>query len=158
MDSVVSFFGRIPEELVVILISALPFIELRGALPIGIAMGIPFWKVLLLSIIGNLLPVFPLLLLFQPVSDCLSRRFAWYRRMYDWLYQRTMKKSKDVEKYGAIGLSIFTAVPLPTTGAWSACFAASFFNISLRYSFPAIAIGIVIAGVVVGLFSEVLIR
>ncbi len=77
-------------------------------------------------------------------------RFGWYNRFYEWLYQRTLNKSKNVEKYGAIGLILFTAVPLPTTGAYSACVAASLFAIRFKYAFLSILTGVVIAGLGVG--------
>lgn len=71
--------------------------------------------------------------------------------MYDWLYNRTMKRSGRVEKFGAIGVMLFTALPLPTTGAYSACVAAIIFGIRFRYAFLAITAGVFIAAVIVSL-------
>lgn len=154
MERILQLLSSLPDELVIIIISCLPFIELRGALPVAMSLyEMPFWEAWLLSVVGNMLPVLPLLVLFRPLSKWMMR-FRWYQRFYDWLYHRTLKKSSSVEKYGAVGLAIFTAVPLPTTGAWTACVAASLFDIKIKYSFPSIAIGVVIAGFIIGGLSQ----
>lgn len=150
---VIENFGFLPPELVVIFISALPILELRGGLPIAYAYyEFSFIKSFLLSVFGNALPIIPLLLLFQPMSNWMSR-FKWYRRMYNWLYHRTMNKSKNVQRLGAVGLILFTAIPLPTTGAYSACVAAALLAINFRSAFIAIMIGIMIAGSGIGILS-----
>lgn len=141
--------------LYIMFISMLPIVELRGAIPIGLGLGMPMWEVLIFSIIGNLLPVIPILILFQPISKFFLK-FQWYNKLYNWLYRRSLKKGKSkLDKYGAAGLFIFTAIPLPTTGAWTASFIASFFGIKIKYSFIAIALGVIVAGIIVTMFSNV---
>lgn len=140
----------LPPELLVVIVSAVPILELRGGIPLGLGFGFPFGKTLILALIGNILPILPTLVLFQPLSKVLLR-FRWYKRFYDWLYGRTLRKSNNVQKYGAIGLLLFTAIPLPTTGAYSACVAATIFALPLRYSFLSITGGVLIAGFGVGL-------
>ncbi|OIJ16589.1 ligand-binding protein SH3 [Anaerobacillus alkalilacustris] len=141
----------LPTELIVVIISAMPILELRGGIPLAFLAGLSFGEALFYGILGNLLPVIPILILFRPLSTFLMR-FPLYKRFFDWLYNRTMKKSENVEKFGALGLILFTAVPLPTTGAWSACLAAILFFIPFRAAFIAISSGVVIAGIVVSLF------
>ncbi len=154
MEQILNFLSGLPDEWIVVIISSLPFIELRGALPVGMSLfHMGFWEAFMLSVAGNILPVLPLLILFRPMSRWMMR-FSWYEKFYDWLYHRTLKKSESVEKYGALGLILFTAVPLPTTGAWTACVAASLFDIKIKYSFPAISLGVVIAGFLVGGLSK----
>jgi len=146
------------KELYILFISMLPFIELRGSIPVGIGIGMPFWEVWTLSVIGNMIPILPILLLFRPISEFLNK-FQWYHKIYQWICQRTIKKGKDtLDKYGALGLFIFTAIPLPTTGAWTAAFLASFFRIKIKYAFPAITGGVVFAGFIVAIFSHLLFR
>lgn len=153
IDFFIEAFGFLPSEWIVIFISAMPILELRGGLPVAYGIyDFSFLKSFLLSVFGNMLPIIPLLLLFQPISNWLMR-FPWYQKMYQWLYNRTMKKSGNVEKFGAIGLILFTAVPLPTTGAYSACLAAAFFAIRFWYAFISIVIGVLVAGTVVGILS-----
>ncbi len=143
-------------SLYILFISMLPFIELRGSIPIGVGLHMPLIEVLTISIIGNIIPILPILFLFQPISKILLR-FSWYQKMYHWLYNRSVKKGQDkINRYGALGLLIFTAIPLPTTGAWSAAFLASFFQIKIKYAFLAIALGVVFAGIIVISLSNLL--
>lgn len=138
----------------IIFISMLPIIELRGAIPIGIGLGMPIWEVLFLSIVGNLIPILPILLLFKPISK-LFLRFEWYNNFYNWLYKRSLDKGKSkLDKYGAAGLFLLTAIPLPTTGAWTASLVASFLGIKIRYSFIAISLGVVVAGIITLILSN----
>ncbi|MGP4080530.1 COG2426 family protein [Pseudalkalibacillus sp. R45] len=140
----------LPNELIIVIVSAMPILELRGGIPLAYGFGYDFWPAVGLAILGNLLPIIPLLILFRPLSTFLMR-YRWYKRFYDWLYERTLKNSKNVERFGAIGLILFTAVPLPTTGAYSACVAAALFNIRFHYAFLAIVTGVLIAGFGVGI-------
>lgn len=151
-DFIIEHFNFLPPELIVVLISAVPILELRGGMPAGALLGLPFWSALVFSIIGNILPVAPVLLFFRPVNKWLMR-FKFYERFYNWLCDRTMKKSDKVKKYGFLGLILFTAVPLPTTGAYSACLAAILFFIPFRAAFAAISIGVLIAAVIVGIVT-----
>lgn len=141
----------LPSELIVVIISAMPILELRGGIPVAAAFGLTWYEAFMYGMIGNLLPILPILILFRPISTFMMR-FPLYKRFYDWLYKRTMRKSDKVEKYGALGLILFTAVPLPTTGAYSACLAAILFFIPTRLAFIAIAFGVFIAGVGVTAF------
>lgn len=144
--------ANIPSSIVVILIAMTPIFELRGAIPyaIGVYRMSPL-DAFLLCVFGNLLPVIPLLLFLGPVEQWL-RRFSFFDRFFTWLFERTKKKlSDDVAKYEALALCIFVAIPLPATGAWTGCAAAFVFGMKFRYAFPAIALGVIIAGVVVTL-------
>lgn len=156
LENLLLFLDQFPNEFIVMIISCFPIIELRGALPVGMTLfKMSFWEAYLYSVLGNMLPVIPLLLLFQPLSKYMLR-FAWYSRCYNWLYQRTINKSKNVEKYGVLGLILFVAVPIPTTGAWTASVAACLFNIRFTYALVSIFIGVLIAGIIVGLVTGVL--
>ncbi|RKY85110.1 hypothetical protein DRQ11_10460, partial [candidate division KSB1 bacterium] len=76
-----------------------------------------------------------------------------FNRFFDWLFRRTRKRSAVIEKYEALGLLLFVAIPLPVTGAWTGTVAAFIFGIRFRLAFPAIVGGILVAGVVVSLVS-----
>jgi uncharacterized membrane protein len=84
----------------------------------------------------------------EPVSNRL-RRFKIWSRFFDWLFERTKKKADTIQKYEALGLAIFVAIPLPMTGAWSGVVAASLFKIRFRYAFIAIIAGVIGAGLIV---------
>jgi len=138
----------IPKEWVTIIIAALPVAELRGSIPVALSLGLSPVKAFILSIIGNSVIIIPTLFLLEPVSNALMR-FKFFKRFFDWFFARTKANSDLIQKYEALGLMLFVAVPLPMTGAWSGCIAASLFRIKFRYAFPAIFLGVVIAGLIV---------
>ena len=148
IEQILNILKGIPKEWVTIIIAALPISELRGSIPVALAMGISPVKAFLLSILGNSIPIIPALFLLEPVSNRLMRFKPW-KRFFDWLFERTREKGDLIQKYEALGLMLFVAVPLPMTGAWSGCIAASLFKIKFRYAFPAIFLGVVGAGIIV---------
>lgn len=135
-------------ELAVFLLGALPVSELRGAIPTGLALGLPFKKVILLAVCGNLLPVIPMLFLFGPVSKRLRDLRPW-KKFFDWFFERTREKSDLIQKYEALGLAIFVGIPLPMTGAWTGCAAATMFKMKFRYAFISITAGIFMSAAIV---------
>lgn len=148
IESSIQFLKGLPPDIATFIIAALPIAELRISIPFAYAMGLPWPKLMLISYLGNFLPIIPLLLFLEPVSNAL-RRFPVLKRFFDWLFEKTRKKADLVQRYEAIGLMLFVAVPLPGTGAWTGCIAASLFKIKFRYAFPAIVAGVIIAGVMV---------
>lgn len=146
----VEMLGSVPHWLAVMVIGALPISELRGAIPV--AMGIygmgPF-EAYFLSVLGNIIPVVPLLLFLEPVSGYL-RRYHIFDVFFTWLFSRTRRNhTENFEKYGLLALTLFVAVPLPVTGAWTGCAAAFVFGIKFKQALLAIAAGVMIAGVIV---------
>ncbi len=139
----------IARELVVVLVAALPISELRGAVPLGIAVfGLPWYRVFLLALIGNIIPV-PILLLFFDVLAKVLCRIEPGRILVEWVLERTRARSDFIRKYERIGLLLFVAVPLPVTGAWTGSIAAFLMGLKFRYAFLTILCGVVIAGVIV---------
>ena len=148
IHAITNWLGDMPKEYIVMLVGALPISELRGAIPLALSFGMPLGKAFWLSVIGNCIPVAPALFLLEPVSNRL-RRFKIWSRFFDWLFERTKKKADSIQKYEALGLAIFVAIPLPMTGAWSGVVAASLFKIKFRYAFIAIVAGVIGAGLIV---------
>lgn len=143
----------IPRELIVTLVSMLPIVELRGAIPVGIvSLGLPWWSVYGWAVLGNLIPVVPLLLFLGVLSRAMSK-LKGFSMVFPWLFERTRRRSGIVEQYESLGLMLFVAIPLPVTGAWTGSIAAFLFGIRFRRALPAIALGVLIAGVVVTLLS-----
>jgi len=148
LDIVLNFIKGIPKEWVVFIVGALPIAELRGALPLALSFGMPMYKAFLLSVLGNISFIAPALFLFEPISRRL-RKFRLWSSFFNWLEERTRKNSDAIQKYEALGLAIFVAIPLPMTGAWSGVVAASLFKIRFRYAFIAIVAGVIGAGLIV---------
>lgn len=153
-EYLVTLLDSFPNSIVVVTIAMLPVSELRGAVPIALAVYkmSPF-EAYTFSVIGNIIPVLPLLV-FLPAAERWLCRFSFFRRFFDIVFNRVRARLSDsIRKYGAIALIPFVATPLPVTGAWTGVAAAYIFNIKIVYAFPAIVTGILIAGVVVTLAS-----
>ncbi|MBP3485402.1 MAG: small multi-drug export protein [Oscillospiraceae bacterium] len=122
-----------------------PVVELRGAIPLGVSMGLPPLTVYLLAVLGNLLPVPFIILLVRRVFDWLRRGRFWGPKIAA-MERRAHLKGRVVRKYRLAGLIVLVAVPLPGTGAWTGALVAALFDIRLRSALPAILLGVVIAG------------
>jgi uncharacterized membrane protein len=148
LNIILNWLKDIPKETVVMIVGALPISELRGAIPLALSFGIPLVKAFWLSVLGNSIIIAPALFLFEPVSNRL-RKFKIWARFFDWFFERTRRNAESVQKYEALGLAIFVAIPLPMTGAWSGVIAASLFKIKFRYAFISIVLGVIGAGLIV---------
>lgn len=130
-------------------LAMIPVFELRGAIPVGVAAGLPFWMVFLTALLGNLLPV-PFLILFtRRVFEWLRTKSALLERFVSRLERKAATKEDLLKKYELLGLCILVAIPLPGTGAWTGSLVAAVFDIRLKHAFPAIALGVLIAGIIV---------
>jgi len=136
------------KEFKLMLLAAVPIIELRGAIPAGMVMGLDPLTSAIVSFIGSMLPVPFILFGMKPVIQYM-RRFKWAEKFLDWLINRTVKRAKNFDKYSFYGLMLFVAVPLPTTGVWTGSMAASLFGMRIKRSFFAIMIGNLIAAFLV---------
>ena len=133
--------------------AALPIIELRGAIPVGIAMGLSPIHATVISFIGSMLPVPILLFGIRPVFNYL-RKTKIFRKMIDKLTTRSLRKSDKVQKYGFWGLILLVAIPLPGTGVWSGTLVAALLDMRFKRAFPAILIGNLIAAIAVMALSN----
>ncbi len=141
---------------VILIISMIPLIELRGAIPIAIGMdlGLPEWLVLLVAIIGNILPV--------PIIYMFARKFLVWGSKRKWrplkqfcgfcLKKGEKAGNKLIKKTGNYGtyfaLFLFVAVPIPGTGAWTGTLAASILNLDFKKTTIAIISGVLVAGLI----------
>ncbi|MCG2676099.1 small multi-drug export protein [bacterium] len=125
-----------------------PVSELRLAIPYAWSQGMNHTLAYVLSVIGNIIPVAPLLLFLGPVSKLL-RRFGPFDKFFSWWFSRTLRRSHLVEEYEALGLVLFVMIPFPVTGAWTGSVAAFLLGIRFRFAFPAIIAGVLLAGIIV---------
>jgi len=137
------------ESLLVILTAAIPVVELRGAIPLGLAMGMPLGKVWLLSLIGNILPIPFILLGLNMLMEYLHK----IPRIHQWIEARGHSKAKKLyhqfQRWGWLALYIFVAIPLPGTGAWSGALAATLLQLKFWPSLVTITLGVATAGLLV---------
>ena len=124
--------------------SMVPLIELRGAIPLGAAMGMPWIPNFLVCLLGNMVPV-PFILLF------IRKILAWmhttnsFRKIAEWLENKAHSKSDQVLKYASLGLMLFVGIPLPGTGAWTGALIAALLDMRMKYALPSIFAGVVLA-------------
>ena len=134
------------------LVGMTPVLELRGAIPLGVAAGLPPLTACAAAILGNIVPVPFIMLLVRRVFRWL-RKTAFLGPKINWLERRAHLKGRLVRRYRLPGLLLLVAVPLPGTGAWTGALVATLLDIRLRHAFPAIAAGVVIAGVLITLLT-----
>lgn len=146
-----TFFASLTGKAVItFLISMIPVVELRGAIPYGIASGVGPWLACLLSVVGNMLPV-PFILLFIRKILQWMKRYPRLGRIARKLEARAERKSGKVRKSELIGLCIFVAIPLPGTGAWTGALIAALMEMRLKRALPAIFVGVLTAALIVTL-------
>ncbi len=138
-------------ELQTFFLAMVPFLELRASLPVALVvyqmspMSAYFW-----SVTGNLVPVFVILSFFDPVMLRFSKRFAVIGRFYSFLSEKARRDYNGrLQKYGYFALALFTAIPLPVTGAWTASLVVIVFGLKKKISILAITAGVLSAGVAV---------
>ncbi len=148
-ERLIELFSVFPWQWEIFLLSMLPVTELRATVPLGIAvLEKPPLQVFLLAVLGNVLPLLFLIPLLPLV----------FRFLYRWqplcrLVERTRARGQQVERYGALGLLLFVAIPLPGTGAWTGCLLAYLFGISKLHTAVMIPLGVIIAGAIMTLAS-----
>lgn len=157
MDSLIQSFvssmqDKIPGELIVFIISLFPVLELRGGLIAASILGIEWWKAFVFCFMGNMLPIPFILLFIRKIFD-LMRKWAPFEKIVDKLEGKADKHRDKIDKYRLWGLLILVAVPLPGTGAWTGALVAALMDIRIRRALPTIAVGVLIAGIIVGTLS-----
>lgn len=133
------------KELSVIIMAAVPIIELRGAIPYGMALGLSPMLVYIAAVIGSSLPAPIIILLFRRVLEFMREK-GIFKGLIKFLDNHIYKKSKKLKAANVLGLFLFVAVPLPTTGAYTGSVLASVLNIRMKYALPAIILGNMVAG------------
>ena len=137
----------------VFIVSMIPLIELRGSVIVGTACGLPWLNVLALSMIGNLIPI-PFILLFGKKLIAWLKTLPMFSKFTHWYEARLMSKSETIQKFAFYGLWAFVGIPLPGTGAWSGSAIAALLDVPLKKSIPAIALGVLSAGIIMTVGSR----
>jgi len=145
-----TFRGKI---ILTVLVSMVPIIELRGALPIATGAGLEWYIALPVALIGNIIPVPFIIIFIKKIFAWMSKQKGFLAKIVIKMEEKAFSKKDTIEKYGPWGLWIFVAIPLPGTGAWTGALIAAMMGISLKKSFPAIATGVLTAGIIVAFVS-----
>ncbi|MBR6742146.1 MAG: small multi-drug export protein [Clostridia bacterium] len=134
------------------LLSMVPIVELRGAIPLGAALGLPWYINYIICVIGNFLPV-PFILLFIRSVLNFMKKVPKLDKIALWLEARAAKNSDKVSRYATLGLFVFVALPLPGTGAWTGSLVAALMEMRLKHSLLSVFCGVIVAGVLLTLIS-----
>lgn len=143
-----NLFDYITKDALVFLMSMLPVVELRGAIPFGVSIGLRPDISLLLSIVGSIIPAPIIILGFRPLLHFFER-FSFVSKFMNSIVLRAMRKSDNIVRYGFFGLVIFVGIPLPGTGVWTGSIIAALLDMRLKIALPAIFIGNIIAGIII---------
>ena len=136
-----------------LLIAMVPVIELRGAIPIALASGADLLPAIVVAMLGNLLPIPFILLSIRGILEWMNGCGGFLKKIAQWVEKHAAKRSAAVQKYVFWGLALFVGVPLPGTGAWTGALIAALLHLPWKRAFLAIALGVLIAGVLVSLAS-----
>ncbi len=141
----------LPNELIVAILAAMPVIEMRASIPVGIAVyHLTPLQAYTWSLIGNLIPVFLLFLFLPKTITFLSDRSPKMKRFFErYFFRFSEKYAKTFDRYGALFLFFVVAIPDPGSGAWTGCLLAVLFRVHTRYALPAIIAGAVVAGLII---------
>jgi len=139
------------KTLATFIISMIPVVELRGAIPIGVSMGLPVWEASIVSVVGNMIPVPFIIAFIRVVFNWMREKSKFLRRQVEKLETRAKFKADSVKKYAFWGLMLFVAIPLPGTGAWTGALIASVLNMRMNKALPSIFGGVCVAGLIVSL-------
>lgn len=130
------------------LVSMLPIIELRGGLPFGVAMGLPYYLAFPFAVLGNLIPAPFIIVYIRRIFKLMRKYMPKLNSLVDKLEKKAHLKGKKMQKYQYLGLWLFVAIPLPGTGAWTGCLAAAFLEMRLKKAMPAVILGVLTAGTI----------
>lgn len=132
--------------LLTMLVSIIPIIELRGGLPFGVALGLPYYLAFPAAVAGNLIPAPFIIVYIRRVFGLMRKYLPRLNGLVDRLEKKAHLKGKKVQKYQYLGLWLFVAIPLPGTGAWTGSLAAAFLGMRLKKAMPAVVLGVLTAG------------
>ncbi|MBE6778567.1 MAG: small multi-drug export protein [Ruminococcaceae bacterium] len=153
MDGFITWLrSLLPGEVVAFLVSMLPIIEVRGAIPLAYAWGLSPWLAMPLAFLGNMLPVPFILWFITPIFDALKRT-RLFKPLAEKMEQKALGKQDRLAKGYFWGLMLFVGIPLPGTGAWTGALLASLLRIPFKVAFVAITLGVVIATLLMTAFS-----
>lgn len=140
------------KELIVLLISICPILELRGGILAASLLHMNPIESYLIAVIGNILPV-PFILWFMASILDWMRKSKRFHKIAEWLDKKVEKKRGQIEKFGFWGVVLFVGIPLPGTGAWTGCLVASVLEMDKKKAFLATLVGIFIASIIMMILS-----
>lgn len=154
MQSLINFIRlTFSNEIALLIISMLPLVELKGSIPIGLAMGFKPINAYLYSIIGSSIPAIFIILWIMPIFSYMKKKNK-LKKIVVCAEKKAKKKEEKIKKYEYLGLFLFVAIPLPGTGVWMRSLIASILGLNKKKSLLIVCLGNVIAGIIIYIFSS----
>ena len=128
-----------------------PIIEIRGAIPVGVGLGLTYFEAFVIGFIGNIIPIYFIVKHFGIIFEVLGK-IKIFKKIIDWASDRAIKKIEESERlqnFTALGLYLFVAIPLPGTGAWVGSLIANFLHVPLKKAWIPLVLGVLTAGIII---------
>ena len=128
-----------------------PIIEIRGAIPVGVGLGLSYFESFVVGFIGNIIPIYFIVKHIGVIFQVLGK-IKIFKKIIDWASDRATKKIEESERlqnYTALGLFLFVAIPLPGTGAWVGSLIANFLHVPLKKAWLPLVSGVLVAGIII---------
>ncbi len=148
------FLKNISAEIYVFVVSMFPIVELRGAIPLGAAMGMNIFECFFLSVFGNLIPIPFILIFIKKILEWMSKsKILFLNKLSNKLIKKADERSTKMNKASLWALFAFVAIPLPGTGGWTGALIAALAGMRFKKSFLTIICGVIVAGIIMTLAS-----
>ena len=141
----------IVKYLITFFLGMCPIIEIRGAIPVGVGLGLSYFESFIIGFIGNIIPIYFIVKFIQPLFKLLSK-IKIFKKIIDWASDKAIKhieESERLQNFTALGLFLFVAIPLPGTGAWVGSLIANFLHIPVKKAWFPLTLGVLTAGIIV---------
>lgn len=150
-QEILNLIRFVPNELAVVLLAAMPIVELRAAIPVGIGIfHLSPFSAYAWSVIGNLIPLVLLFLYLPKFITALSLYSPKIHGVFErYFFRLSEKHGKTLDRFGSLSLFIFVAIPYPGSGVWTASILAILFRMNPRFAIPSIVIGMLVSGLIV---------
>ena len=128
-----------------------PIIEIRGAIPVGVGLGLTYFEAFVIGFIGNIIPIYFIVKHIGIIFEVLGK-IKIFKKIIDWASDRAIKKIEESERlqnFTALGLYLFVAIPLPGTGAWVGSLIANFLHVPLKKAWIPLVLGVLTAGIII---------
>lgn len=145
------FSNMIVKYLITFLLGMCPIIEIRGAIPVGVGLGLSYFESFLIGFIGNIIPIYFIVKYAGPLFEFFGK-IKLFKKIIDFATERAIKKIEEstrLQTFTALGLYLFVAIPLPGTGVWIGSLIANFLHVPLKKAIPPLALGALTAGFIV---------
>jgi len=141
----------IVKYLITFILGMCPIIEIRGAIPVGVGLGLSYFESFVIGFIGNIIPIYFIVKHIGVIFKVLGK-IKIFKKIIDWASDRATKKIEESERlqnYTALGLFLFVAIPVPGTGAWVGSLIANFLHVPLKKAWLPLVLGVITAGFII---------